>query len=273
MGLFNELQNQMIKFRFRANKKFAQHFMVNEKILEKLVELAELKKSDSVLEIGAGTGFLTRELLKHSRVVAVELDEILCRVLEEELPKKNLKLICGDFLKAEIPKFNKVVSLPPYSQSAAIVYKLLERDFELGVIVFQKEFAEKLVAMPGFEEYCALSVLTQFSFEASLVKNVSSGCFFPKPKDESSIVLLKAHSDFDEVKDKALFAFFLKTLFRFKNKNLKNALAKSRQFLLPKLGLEKGAFDKKIASLPYLDEKINLLPVEAFVETFNTLAN
>jgi len=269
MALFEELQNLMIKHRFRANKKLGQHFVTKESLIEKLVELAELRKDDTVLEIGPGTGFLTRELAKKSKVIAVEIDEILCELLEEEYPK--VEVICGDFLKAKLPKFNKLVSLPPYFHSAAIMYKLLEQKFELGILVFQKEFGEKLVAEPGFEEYSALSVLTQCCFEAKIIQNVSPDSFFPKPKDQSCILLLKENRSLKPVKYKKGFAFFVKTLFRFRNKNLKNALDNGKRFLLPTFELDEKAFLEKCKKLPFLENKVDLLEVQDFVEIFNTL--
>jgi len=271
MSLFNELQNLMVKHRFRANRKLSQNFVINKQLIEKIVELADLKASDVVLEIGSGTGFLTRALLKKSKVIAVEKDEKLCTVLKEELSQKNLTLVCGDFLKAKFFKYNKVVSLPPYSQSSAIIYKLLENQFELGVLVFQKEFAEKLVAFPGFEEYCALSVLTQYYFDSEIIQTVSAGSFFPKPKGESAIIVFERCKEIQKVKDKKNFVFFVKTLFRFRNKNLSNALNKSKQFLLPVLSISSKEFDKRVSSIEMAEEKVDLLPVECFVETFNEI--
>jgi len=272
MSLFNELQSLMIKYRFRSNKKLGQHFVINQVLIEKLVKLAGLGEKDTVLEIGPGTGFLTRHLLEKTKVVAVEIDEKFCELLGKEMPKENLTLLCGDFLKAELPKFNKVVSLPPYFQSSAITHKLLENDFELAVLVFQKEFAEKLVAFPGFAQYCALSVLTQHSFDANVFGTVSPNCFYPKPKDESSIVVLKAKEGQEMVDDKAGFAIFVKTLFRFRNKNLKNALQKGWQFLLPILEMEKAEFNKKLESLPLFQEKVDLIAVEDFAKVFIKLS-
>jgi len=272
MGLFDELQGLMIKYRFRPNKKIAQHFAIDQALLETLVKLADLNKEDVVLEIGAGTGFLTRELLKECKVVAVELDERLCRLLSNELPKENLSLIEGDFLDVELPFFSKVVSLPPYCKSAEIVFRLLRHDFGLGVLVFQKEFAEKLVAWPGLREYCALSVLTQYFFSAEIVQVVPSKSFFPVPKEESRIVALKRHKRFQPIKDPALFELFVKTVFRFRNKNLGNALQKSRQFLLQKMKLSEKEFGKRASSLPLLEEKVNLVSVQDFVRIFNKIA-
>jgi 16S rRNA (adenine1518-N6/adenine1519-N6)-dimethyltransferase len=272
MTLFSELQDLSVKYRFRPNRKLAQHFAVDDALLEGLVGLAELEEKDTVLEIGPGTGFLTRLLLEKSHVVAVEKDEILCGLLEKELPRKNLSLVCGDFLKAALPEFNKVVSLPPYMHSADIVYRLLQHGFGLAVLVFQKEFAEKLVAIPGLGEYCALTVLAQQSFDASIAKIVPATSFFPKPKGDSAIIVLRPKKKPFAVKDKALFELFAKTLFRFRNKNLGNALAQSRQFLLPALKLSEAEFDNHVSRLKNLDEKVDLLPVKGLVAAFNGIA-
>ena len=272
MVLFDELQNLMIKYRFRPNKKNAQHFVTSSALVEKLVRLAELKKEDVVLEIGPGTGFLTKELLKKSKVVGFELDEKLCRLLEQELPKKGLQLFQEDFLKAKLPKFNKVVSLPPYSQSSPIIYKLLVHDFELAVLVFQKEFVEKLLAFPGFDDYSPVSILTQYFFECKNAGTVSSACFYPKPKGESSVVVLKAREQAKEIKNREQFVLFIKTVFRFRNKNLRNALDKSRQFLLSSMKLDEPTFKQRQSALEKLDEKVKFLEVEDFVEIFNAIS-
>lgn len=271
MSLLSELHNLMAKYRFRPNKKISQHFVVSEQLIQRLVDLAGLKESDKVLEIGPGAGFLTRKLMKKCRTAAVEIDQGLCQLLEEELDCKNLHVLCGDFLKVELPEFNKVVSLPPYSQSSAIVRKLLEFDFELGVFVFQKEFAGRLVALPGFKEYCALSVLTQYAFEAKVVQRVASNSFFPKPKGESCIVVLNTHNKFAHVKDRVMFSLFVKTLFRFRNKNLRNALDKSKQFLLPALKMDEAKFSEKTSDLQTLEKKVGLIPVQLFVKAFNQI--
>ena len=89
----------------------AQLFIIDEAVIDAMIEEAKLKPDDIALEIGAGTGFLTRELQKHCKVIAVELDYTLCELLENELPKENLSFICGDFLETELPSFNKIVSL------------------------------------------------------------------------------------------------------------------------------------------------------------------
>ncbi len=272
MALFNELQNLMVRYRFAPNKKRGQHFIVNEAVLLKIVELAELKATDTVLEIGSGTGFLTRHLQQHCTVAAVELDETLCRLLREELPEKNLQVICGDFLEVQLPRFNKVVSLPPYGHSAAIMYRLLQHGSELAVLVFQREFVEKLAALPGFKQYNALSVLTQHSFDIEIAQRLEPGCFFPKPEGESCIVKMVKTQRHGRVADKKAFSLFIKSVFRFKNKNLRNALLDAYPFFRQAVGVKEKEFRKKARMLQMQNVKVNLISVREFVQIFNSLS-
>lgn len=268
-ALFQELNQLMVKYRFRPSKKMAQLFMVDSETIKKILELADLKHNDVVLEIGAGTGFLTREMQKHCKVIAVELDYTLSKLLEKELPKENLELLHGDFLELKLPRFNKVVSLPPYTIASAILYKLFEHGFESAVLVFQAEFAERLVAEPGFFEYNALTVLTQYFCDVKIAKKVSAKCFFPSPKSESAIVVLKWKKRKAKAKNIKAFQKFVKSLFRFQNKNLCNALEKSFQFLEKDLKISKKDFEEKIKKLEYKDTKVKLLECEEFLKIFN----
>lgn len=271
MSILNELHSLMVKYRFRPSRKMGQHFMVKESVLAQMVELAELGSADTVLEIGAGTGFLTRELQKHCSVVAVELDERLCMLLENELPKENLQLVKGDFLAVELPSFNKVVSLPPYSKSSAIMFRLFQCPFELAVLVFQREFAERLLALPGFVEYNALSVLAQYRFDVKMQQRVQASAFFPTPEGDSCIVKMVKTERHGKVLDEAAFTVFIKSIFRYQNKNLRNALVHSFPFIKKEMRLNEAKFKEKIAGLQMQEVKVNLISVKEFVQIFNEL--
>ncbi|HLD58728.1 MAG TPA: 16S rRNA (adenine(1518)-N(6)/adenine(1519)-N(6))-dimethyltransferase RsmA [archaeon] len=267
--LFQELNQLMVQYRFRPSRKMAQLFMIDSETIKKILALADLKQKDVALEIGAGTGFLTREIQKHCKVIAVELDDILFMLLEKELPKENLELVHGDFLKLNLPRFNKVVSLPPYTIASPIMYRLFELGFEKAVIVFQAEFAERLVAEPGFFDYNALSVLTQYFCDVKIAGKVSASCFFPSPKSESAIVVLQWKKRREKAKSTLAFQKFVKSLFRFQNKNLCNALEKSFQFFSKDLGISRKEFDKRMKKLSKGDVKVKLMECDEFVKIFN----
>lgn len=271
MALFSELNELMVNYRFRPERKLAQHFIIDEALIQRMISLAELKEKDTVLEIGAGTGFLTRELQKQCKVKAVELDENFCKLLRETLPKQNLEIFHGNFLQAKIGKYNKVVSLPPYTISSELVYNILEHGFDIAVLVMQREFLHKLVAEPGFFEYCALSVFTQYKSVPQLLDTVSPNSFFPKPNAFSSIIKLSKKKRFGTVHDEAKFKFFLQQIFRYKNKNLRNAMRMSFQFMQKELKLKQKGFDKSIEKLDCAEEKVYLLETKHFVQVFNAI--
>ncbi|MCD6247321.1 MAG: ribosomal RNA small subunit methyltransferase A [Candidatus Diapherotrites archaeon] len=270
MSLFIELTELMAKYRFRPRKKLAQNFLTDEKVIQRMVTAAELNEKDKVLEIGAGTGFLTRKLQKHCSVIAIEYDETLCELLQNELAKDNLELICGDFLKVELPDFNKIVSTPPYHISKKIMIKLLKHGFELAVLAFQEEFVEKLTALPGFPQYGALSVLTQYKTNPKVIGKIEPKAFFPKPKSRSRIVKLEKNERKNKAVNELLFFRFVEELFRHRNKNLSNAISCSREFLSKKLGIGTKQGIEILHSFE-LEKKVALIEVEEFIQMFNAL--
>jgi 16S rRNA (adenine1518-N6/adenine1519-N6)-dimethyltransferase len=173
--------------------KLGQNFLIDKNIAKFEVESANISKKDTVLEIGPGKGILTDLLVKKAKkVIAVELD----RNLYVELQKKdydNLILFNKDILKMDfenIPKFNKVVSNLPYQISSPITFKLLDYDFEKAILIYQKEFAERLVANSRSKSYSRISVNIYYKARCKFLKTVSKTCFKPKPKVDSAIVSL-----------------------------------------------------------------------------------
>ncbi len=276
MDLFSELSSLMFEYRFKPERKFAQYFMVDEALISKIVGSANLCHDDVALEIGPGTGFLTVELLKHSKVVAVESEDTMCSILEKkfsaEINSGKLNLIKGDFLKVELPKFNKIVANVPYNISSDLIYYILNKGFETAVLTMQQEFIEKLTAFPGLTEYNAISVISQYYTKMDVViPKIPPKSFFPKPSTFSAVIRLKFNEKRPKVKGEQLFQIFLREIFRLKNKNLSNSLSKSYQFLHKHLKLSKADFEKNLQGLPFADEKVYLLEVRDFVKIFNYL--
>jgi 16S rRNA (adenine1518-N6/adenine1519-N6)-dimethyltransferase len=256
---------------FVPSKKFGQNFIINEEIIQKVIAAAELQPNDIVLEIGAGTGAVTRELQKKCSVVAVEVDLALFDVLQEELDQKNLTLLQGDFLTLDIPSFTKIVSFPPYNISAKIMQRLFSIEFEVGVLVFQKEFVNKLTAFPGFEEYNAVSVLTQYHFVPEIVCHVSKRSFYPGPQSDSAAVKLVRKKTHGESKDDEKFHVFIKQLFRHGKNNLAKALHLSFPFIEDVLAVQEDELQKACESFECIDTKVNQLEIEEIVAVFNKL--
>lgn len=270
MSLFSELNEFMVRYRFRPNPKLSQNFVVDEKVVQRIVEAAELKKTDVVLEIGCGTGFLTRELAKHCKVIGIEKDKTLAELLRNEIKEKNFELLEGNALELDWPHFSKMVSLPPYGISSDLVYKLLENDFEEAFLVFQREFAEKILAEPGFLEYGCLSVWVQYQTEPKKGFLIQPSAFFPKPPSMSALVQLKKKKRFGSAKNDAAFLQFLKQLFRHKNKSISNSLDLALPFLKKELPLSHAECKKRAGHWKHWNEKVYALDAKQFLELFNS---
>jgi len=269
--LFIELNDLMVKYHFRPQKKLSQNFLLDEKIIELMVDSAALLPSDTALEIGCGTGFITKKLLEKCRVIGIEFDAPLIELLKNEINSDSFTLLEGDFLSLEIPSFNKIVCSPPYAISPEIMLKLLSLKFDLAVLLFQKEFADKLLAQPGFREYNALTVASNYFCDCKMIKKVMAGSFFPKPSSGSCILKLEWRQKKEQAKNDALFVEFLKEVFRLKNKNFSNALQNSLPFLKKKIQFNEKEVAGKIPSLEFAHKKVYLLECNEFVKAFNEL--
>jgi len=227
-----------------------------------MVSYASPTKDDVVLEIGAGLGFLTRLLSqKCKRVVAVEKDTRLLRILKHELRDvENVELIKGDILKVSLPAFNKVVSNPPFYIASPILFWLMEKRFDCAVLTFQKEFAERLVAPVGSREYGRLTVMAYYRAEIELLDFVPKNAFYPPPDVDAHIVRLKPKSPPFSVRDMQTFSELVRVLFTQRNRKVRKALAR---FLIAH-GIEKGKAFEVADSLPYRNKRVRELAPEDF---------
>jgi len=206
--------------------KLSQNFLINPRIADFIVERAELRDGDVVLEIGPGKGILTGRMVERAKVYAVELDRVLCEYLsiifQEEIESGRLELICGDALKVELPDFTKVVANVPYHISSPLLFRLLEMDFEKGVLMFQHEFAERLVAKPGTKKYGRLSVMMYYHGEARIAKRVKRGNFRPIPKVDSAVVEIRKETRFCAPRE--TLEDVVRRLFEHRRKKIRNIL-------------------------------------------------
>lgn len=180
------------------HKSKGQHILKNPMIVQSIVQKAGIKSTDVVLEIGPGTGNLTVKLLEVAkRVVAVELDPRMVLEVQRRVqgtPMANhLQVIQGDILKTDLPYFDICVANIPYQISSPIVFKLLSHRplFRCAVIMFQREFAMRLVAGAGDPLYCRLSVNTQLLARVNHLLKVGKNNFKPPPKVDSSVVRIE----------------------------------------------------------------------------------
>ena len=227
----------------KARKPFGQHWLKSEKALAKIVSSAELKESDRVLEIGAGTGILTRQLLsKAQSVVAVEIDRDLCPLLVQKFGKvENFLLLQGDYLSLEadqllepFPAFqnpNKVVANIPYNITGPILEKLLGtiaepnlKPFDAIVLLVQKEVALRICANVGSSHFGALSVRVQYLADCEFICDVPAKAFSPPPKVDSAVIRLRPRAIEHPAQDPKRMATLIKLGFSSRRKMLRNNL-------------------------------------------------
>jgi len=237
----------------------SQNFLTDKNFILKEVDYAGLQGDDIVLEIGTGHGNLTAELLKHCRVIGIELDTVLAQECQSKFCqskfKENFKMIQGDALKLPFPEFTKVVSNIPYHISAPLIFKILGHSFELAVVVCQKEFADKMAAKPCTSNYGRLSVSSQVRAEVELLDVIPSGAFNPSPEVDSRIVRLKPKQP-DLPK---LFDQTVRALFQHRQQSVKNALTHSSHEIgfIPQTTLpDKKVFELSIPEIIQLSEEL-----------------
>lgn len=200
-----------------------QHFLRNPDIVKRMVSISEIKPKDRVLEIGAGPGILTKSLAKKkAKVTAVEMDRGFGKALKK-LDYENLEVIFDNILKViDKIEFNKVVSNIPYSICEPLLNKLFRRRFSLAVLSIPEKFYRIISSKPGEELYSLLTLKTNAFFKIFLKLKIPREDFYPEPRTESVLVLVKPLSKTDYKKDPENFV--LKEIFLQRKKKLKNSL-------------------------------------------------
>ncbi len=227
MRMRTELFRLLREYDLRPSSFLDQHFLIDESIMEEQINYANISKEDLVLEIGPGLGFLTKKLCQRAgKVIAIEVDKRLIPLLNNEISSNNFELIEGDALSVELPRFSKCVSNIPYSVSSPLTFLILDRDFDLSVLMYQREFAERMITLHGNRKYSRLSVSVQVRADVEYLRTVPPRFFFPRPKVYSALVRLIPSKKF-EIRDKVFFDNFLRAIFQHKRKILKNALIDS----------------------------------------------
>ncbi|SEO92119.1 dimethyladenosine transferase [Halorientalis persicus] len=207
-----------------------QHFLVDDRVLDRLPDYATEIDADTshVLEIGGGTGALTDRLLAVAdRVTVIERDPDLTAFLREEFATEidadRLTVIGGDALEVDLPDFSLSVSNLPYGISSEIAFRLLSRDRPL-ILMFQREFAERMAAAPATDEYGRLSVTAGHYADVEVVETVPKEAFSPPPAVESAVVRARPRSPDYEVPDDDFFLDFVTAVFTQRRKTMRNAV-------------------------------------------------
>jgi len=225
-----------------------QHFLTDERVLDRLIDYSQGFDRSAVLEVGAGTGALTDRLLRAGgtetetdpdaraetgagtgarAVTAIERDARLVDFLGEEFRAEReagtLRVIAGDVLSLSLPEFSASVSNLPYGISSEILFRLLPRKRPL-ILTLQREFAERMTAEPGTSEYGRLSVTAGHYADCELLEVIPPAAFSPPPAVESAIVRTTPSEPAYEVPDDETFLDFVTAVFTQRRKTMRNAI-------------------------------------------------
>lgn len=218
----------------RPKKHLGQHFLLDHTICQDIAAAIPVSDSfDKVLEIGPGTGALTRYLLEREdfETFVVELDQESVVYLEEHFEKLNKKIFPADFLQMDVPQYLGdgsfvVAGNFPYNISSQILFKVLEFKDKVPYVVgmFQKEVAERVAAEPGFKKYGIISVLLQAWYDIEYLFTVDEHVFDPPPKVKSGVIRLTRNNLTELPCDEKKFVQIVKMAFQQRRKTLRNSL-------------------------------------------------
>lgn len=264
MSLLEKTKLLLRSHRSLPKKSFGQNFIIDKSIYERMISYASLDKNDTTLDIGAGLGFLSQMAAEQCRkVLAVEADRQMAIILREQLASvDNIEIIEQDIFKTTIPVFNKILSTPPYNISSKLMTWLMQRSFDCGVLVFQKEFADRLVACVGTKTYGWLAVLAQSRAEIEILNAVSKAAFYPQPKVDSVIIRLSLKKkEFRPNVNDIVFVRLIQTLFSHRNRKVRGAVS---IYLRNVVKMSRPELNDVIAKLPYAERRVRDLTPEDF---------
>jgi len=224
--LSDEVRSSLRKYGITPRKKLGQSFLINSSIAREIVKAASLTRNDDVLEVGGGLGVLTRWLVESARkVFVVEKSKGLADALRDLLAEHdNLEVIEGDALEIQLPKVNKVVANLPYSISSPLTFRLLECvDFQQAVLMYQKEFAQRLLSKPGTPEYSRLTIEVNYRANVEMVMQVNAREFYPVPRVDSTVVRVTHRKSGPIARNEGVFHWMVRGVYSYPNKQIRKA--------------------------------------------------
>lgn len=220
------------QYGIKLNKNLGQNYLIDRNKRDQIINFGNISKEDTILEIGTGIGTLTIEIAKRAKkVIAIEQDPKIANILSSRLEKEkidNVELINDDALNVDFPKFNKIISNLPYQISSPITFKFLNYDFDLAILMYQKEFARRMNGNVGSKDYSRLSAMLYFKCDVENLTDVSAESFIPKPKIDSTVVKLTPKENKIPESEFKVYSNYTKALFQHRNKKIRNALIDSR---------------------------------------------
>jgi 16S rRNA (adenine1518-N6/adenine1519-N6)-dimethyltransferase len=214
----------------RAKKHLGQHFLKDEEAAKRIVDAMPVSALNNILEVGPGTGVLTKYLIEREHFLAVDVDTESIAYLKKTYPQYADKILEGDFLHLDLSKFFpgkfSVIGNFPYNISSQIMFKVLDYKTQIDVVVgmFQKEVAERIAEKPGSKTYGILSVLLQTFYDIEYLFTVEPGSFTPTPKVRSAVIRVTRNKVQSLGCDEKLFKSIVKMAFNQRRKMMRNSL-------------------------------------------------
>lgn len=260
-----------LEYNHKFKKKFGQNFLQDKSIIDKIANSIDVSENDIIIEIGPGAGYLTKELITKTRVLAYEIDKDLEETLNR-IKNNNLEIVWDDFLKRDIKtdlsKYTYdnayVIANLPYYITTPIITKIINSGVQFNgiVVMVQKEVADRFSSLPGCREYGSITVFLNYYFKITKLFNVSRNSFYPKPNVDSAVIYLKRKkTDGLKVSEEKLFKL-VNDCFRYKRKTIKNNL--------------QGYDLKKISTILVengysLSSRAEQIPLEIFIKVANII--
>lgn len=270
----NSIKRNIKGNEFEFKKRYGQNFLADENIINKIVKKSNVKEDSVVIEIGVGSGNLTKKLAGVAKnVIGYEIDASLENIINDNLNSfSNVEIIYDDFLNRNIiddlSKYEYthiyVVANLPYYITTPIITKLIDENINIEqmTIMVQKEVGDRLNASPGHKEYNSLTIFINYYFEVSKLFEVSRNAFVPKPNVDSAIIQLKKRENKHHLNDEKTFFKLVRDSFRYKRKTLKNNL---KDYDLEKVSNTLKEYDLD------LNVRAEQLTIEQFVKIANNL--
>ncbi|MGQ0796797.1 MAG: 16S rRNA (adenine(1518)-N(6)/adenine(1519)-N(6))-dimethyltransferase RsmA [Methanobacteriota archaeon] len=253
----NAVRRLFTRSGMRPRRSLGQHFLVDARVAERQVAHAHVGRTDAVLEIGPGLGILTARLASVAkRVVAIEADRRLVGYLRDAVPEAEI--VHGDALEVDWPSFDAMVSNLPYRISSPVTFKLLDQPFDRAVLMYQREFANRMVARPGTPDYSRLTVGVYRRAACEILERVPRNAFRPQPRIDSTIVRLRRRPPPFDVPDPVLYDDVVAALFGQRRKTIENGLRLAWASFEPRVG----SVERVLPALPFRRRRIEELRPE-----------
>ncbi|MEW5895173.1 MAG: 16S rRNA (adenine(1518)-N(6)/adenine(1519)-N(6))-dimethyltransferase RsmA [Candidatus Omnitrophota bacterium] len=214
-----------------AKKHLGQNFLTNPRIIDRIVNTADIRPDDTVLEIGPGLGALTKMIIPTGVMFfAIEKDPQMVVKLQESIPNNNLHLIQHDILTYDfsaLPALTKIIGNIPYNISTQIVEKLIavRHQCPRAFLTVQLDFAERLAAEPGNKDYGALTCFIQYYADVKILFNIAASAFKPRPKVTSAFISIQFREPMLKATDEKLLFQITRTVFNQRRKKMINPLS------------------------------------------------